>query len=226
MALFWKRKKTDENERPSHWPPTILAPPVARPQPPASEPPREATPDADVPAIVPNTAPATLETLAPPAESHLPIEPEVPAEARLKPAGSPKKFTEPGPARPTVNFTFGGYIKKEPTPEELAELERTFVGRLKLAVDKTRTTLVDRIDDAVRGKKVIDDELLDRLEEALISADIGVQTALEIIETARQKVGRNELTNPEELRRLIREQLLGMLERPRALKAGTVRSEA
>jgi fused signal recognition particle receptor len=223
MALFWKRKKTDESERPSHWPPTILAPPVARPEAPAVEAPREATPDVDVPAIQPNTEPETLETAAPPPAPHVPAVPETYA---VKPAGPPRKFSEPGPARPTVNFTFGGYIKKEPTPEELAELERTFVGRLKLAVDKTRTTLVDRIDDAVRGKKVIDDQLLDKIEEALIGADIGVQTALQIIETARQKVGRNELTNPEELRRLIREQLLGMLERPRSLKAGTVRSEA
>lgn len=219
MGLFWKRKKTDESERPSHWPPTILAPPVARPEAPAAEVPREATPDIDVPAIVPNTDPAALETAAPAAGPHAPV------VDPTKPSISPKKFTEPV-ARPTVNFTFGGYITKEPTPEELAELEKTLIGRLRVAVDKTRNTLVDRIDEAVRGKKIIDDALLDAIEETLIGADIGVQTALDIIETARQKVSRNELTNPEELRRLIREQLLGMLERPKALRSGTVRSEA
>jgi fused signal recognition particle receptor len=125
-----------------------------------------------------------------------------------------------------MNFTFGGYVKPEPSPEEIAEAERTFLGRLKTAVTATRATLVDRIDSVVRGKKVIDAELLDQLEEALIGADIGVQTALEIIETARKRVSRNELSNPEELRRLIREQLLAMLESPRTLKQGTVRSEA
>jgi fused signal recognition particle receptor len=146
-------------------------------------------------------------------------------EPARQPATSSKKFTEPAPARPSVNFTFGGYIKKEPTAEEIAELEKSFMGRLRVAVDKTRNTLVDRIDDAVRGKKVIDDQLLDAIEETLIGADIGVQTALDIIETARQKVGRNELSNPEELKRLIREQLLSMLERPKALRAGAVKSE-
>jgi fused signal recognition particle receptor len=93
-----------------------------------------------------------------------------------------------------MNFTFGGYVKPEPSPEEIAEAERTFLGRLKTAVTATRATLVDRIDSVVRGKKVIDAELLDQLEEALIGADIGVQTALEIIETARKRVSRNALS--------------------------------
>jgi fused signal recognition particle receptor len=187
MGLFWKRKKADETERPSHWPPTILAPPTPR---------SDSAKDEEAQAVEPISSPTVAST------------PEVVAP------------------RPVMNFTFGGYVKPEPTPEEVAEAERTFFGRLKTAVSETRTTLVDRIDTIVRGKKVIDAELLDRLEEALISADIGVQTALDIIETARKRVSRNELSNPEELRRLIREQLLAMLEAPRTLKAGTVRSEA
>jgi len=189
MGIFWKRKKTDETERPSHWPPTILAPPTPRP---------------DVPSATEAVTPEPLPETPPP----------------------PPPSLDPAAPRPVVNFTFGGYIKREPTPEELAEAERTFFGRLKTAVTATRSTLVDRIDNIVRGKKVIDAELLDQLEEALISADIGVQTALDIIEVARKRVSRNELSNPEELRRLIREQLLSMLEAPQALKAGTVRSEA
>jgi signal recognition particle GTPase len=57
----------------------------------------------------------------------------------------------------------------------------------------------------------------------LISADIGVHTALDIIETERKKVDRTELSNPEELRRLISEQLLEILLSPE-LKMGTVAS--
>lgn len=191
MGLFWKRKK-DETDRPSHWPPTILAPPT------------------------PTTA---VETATPPP---LPTPPPAPEPVDPQPAA-------PQPAAPLrkvdMNFTFGGYIQREPTPEEIEAAQRTFYGRLKTAVSSTRHTLVDRIDDLVRGKKVIDAELLDGLEEALISADIGVQTALDIIETARRRVARNELSNPEELRRLIREQLLSMLESPKSLKKGTVASE-
>jgi fused signal recognition particle receptor len=186
MGLFWKRKK-DENERPSHWPPSILPTtitPIAQP------------PAAELPAaldVEPATeAPAALES-APAVET-----PVVPPPA-----------AEPPPLRKVdMNFTFGGYIVREPTPEEIEAERRTLYGRLKTAVTSTRHTLVDRIDLLVRGKKVIDAELLDGLEEILIGADIGVQTALDIIETARKKVARNELSNPEELRRLIREELL------------------
>jgi fused signal recognition particle receptor len=186
MGLFWKRKKTDESDRPSHWPPTILAPPTPRSDSVKAE-------------EAPTVEPPPVATIAPTPDVTVP--------------------------KPVMNFTFGGYVKPELTPDEIAEAERSFFGRLKTAVTATRTTLVDRIDNIVRGKKIIDAELLDRLEEALIGADIGVQTALEIIETARKRVSRNELSNPEELRRLIREQLLAMLESPQALKAGTVRSE-
>jgi fused signal recognition particle receptor len=205
MGLFWKRKSKDENERPSHWPPTILAPPSPRP----------ATADAEAAVI-------------PAAPEPIPAQPSPPAQAEAVAPPQPERPQPVPPARPAqdFNFTFGGYIQREPTPEEIAEAERTFFGRLQTAVKATRSTLVDRIDVAVRGAKVIDAELLDRIEETLISSDIGVQTALEIIETARKKVARKELSNPEELRRLIREQLLGMLERPKALKPGTVRSEA
>ncbi len=197
MGLFWKRKK-DENDRPSHWPPTILAPPTPKP-------------------AEPTTA----------AESTTAVETAEPPPVPTPPPTPTPEPVEPQPLRKVdMNFTFGGYIEREPTPEEIEAAQRTFYGRLKTAVSSTRHTLVDRIDDLVRGKKVIDAELLDGLEEALISADIGVQTALDIIETARRRVARNELSNPEELRRLIREQLLSMLESPKSLKKGTVASEA
>jgi hypothetical protein len=162
MGLFWKRKK-DENERPSHWPPTILPTTIPRvPQPPAVEtaaPPPVATPVPEPPVDAP--AETLVEAAAPP------VEPAVPPPV------------EPPPLRKVdMNFTFGGYVTREPTPEEIEAERRTIYGRLKTAVTSTRHTLVDRIDLLVRGKKVIDAELLDGLEEALISADIGVQTAL------------------------------------------------
>jgi fused signal recognition particle receptor len=164
-------------------------------------------------------------------EAPQPAPPQTPASAPAsappaKPTGPPRPFREQEQQqRPVVNFTFGGYIKKEPTPEEIAEAERTFYGRLKTAVSSTRHTFVDRVDTLIRGKRVIDAELLDGLEEALIGADIGVQTALEIIDSARKRVARDELSDPEELLRHIREHLLGMLRSPKALKKGTVASE-
>jgi fused signal recognition particle receptor len=208
MGLFWKRKKKDENERPAHWPPTILSPPAPAPA-------RENAVEPVVPASV---EPRSSIVDAPLLESE-----RVAETVAAAPSASP---AEPPPLRKVeMNFSFGGYVTKEPTPEEIEEQQRTIVGRLKTAVSSTRHTLVDRIDTIVRGKKVIDAELLEGIEEALIGADIGVQTALEIIENARKRVARNELSNPEELRRLIREHLLDMLLTPKSLKKGTVSSE-
>src|SRR5437867_13253087 len=101
MGLFWKRKK-DENERPSHWPPPILAPPAPRPQPPAVE-------SAPAPELEAPEAPATT----------VPTVPTVPTEAPAPPAPPPLRKVD-------MNFTFGGYIQREPTPEEIEEQQRTF----------------------------------------------------------------------------------------------------
>ena len=69
----------------------------------------------------------------------------------------------------------------------------------------TRDTLASRIEDVVKGKKEIDAATLDELEEALISADIGVQTTTEIIEDVRRQVNRQMLKDVDELKRVIKQ---------------------
>ena len=67
-------------------------------------------------------------------------------------------------------------------------------GQFKTAVASTRESLAERIDSVVAGKREIDSDVLDELEEALIGADIGVQTSLEIIDKARQQFVASSLT--------------------------------
>ena len=89
--------------------------------------------------------------------------------------------------------------------------------RLKSGIEKTRAGLVNKIEDVVLGKKEIDADLLDELEYTLITADIGVRTSTEILETIRQRVDRKLVSDPSEIRGLIREHLLEVLsasERP------------
>lgn len=83
--------------------------------------------------------------------------------------------------------------------------------RWKASLNRTSENLMSRLEDVVRGKKTIDAEVLDSLEEALIGADIGVQTALEIIENARKKVDRKEINNFDELKRIVKDNLLDIL---------------
>src|SRR3954451_7177922 len=90
--------------------------------------------------------------------------------------------------------------------------EPSLLDRLKAGIEKTRAGLSDRFEEAVSGKKTIDEELLDELEYALVTADIGVRTATEILDQIRMRVDRKMVNDIGELRGLIREQLLEILE--------------
>jgi fused signal recognition particle receptor len=92
------------------------------------------------------------------------------------------------------------------------EQEPTLLEKLKSGVQKTREGLVARIEDVVSGRKVIDADLLDELEYTLISADIGVATTNEILERIRERVDRKLVGDSSELRGLIREYLLEILQ--------------
>jgi fused signal recognition particle receptor len=84
--------------------------------------------------------------------------------------------------------------------------------RLKAGIQKTRAGLLEKIDDAISGRKEIDADVLDELEYALITADIGARTTAEILESIRQRVERHQLGNSVELKNLIRQHLLEILQ--------------
>lgn len=83
--------------------------------------------------------------------------------------------------------------------------------RLKNGLHKTRESLVKRVDALFLGKKEIDAELLDELEEVLITADLGVQTVTEMLEEARNQVARKELADISALRAFLQDKMTGYL---------------
>ncbi len=95
------------------------------------------------------------------------------------------------------------------TPEK--KEESGLFEKLKRGIEKTRAGLTARIEEVLTPAKKIDQDLLEELEYALISADIGVRTATEILAAIRAKVERNLIGDADELRRLIREHLLEVL---------------
>ncbi len=92
------------------------------------------------------------------------------------------------------------------------EKEPNLLERLKQGIQKTRAGLVTKIEDALQGRKEIDADLLDTLEETLYTADIGVKTTTEILERIRQRVDRKLVGDAQELRALIREHILEVLQ--------------
>ena len=83
----------------------------------------------------------------------------------------------------------------------------SLLDRLKQGIEKTRSGLKEKLDDVIQGKKEIDSDVLDELEYALITADIGVRTTTEVLETIRQRVDRKLVADSSELRGLIRDHL-------------------
>ncbi len=97
----------------------------------------------------------------------------------------------------------------EPAPDAS---KTSLLDRLKAGIQKTRAGLMEKLDDAVSGRKEIDAEVLEELEYALITADIGAKTTAEILERIRQRVARSQSGDIAELKNLIREHLLEILE--------------
>jgi len=83
--------------------------------------------------------------------------------------------------------------------------------RLKDRLSQTRNSIVTRVDTLFLGKKVIDADLLDELEEILITADLGVGTTQELVESAREQLARHELSDPQALKRILKEKISGFL---------------
>jgi len=92
------------------------------------------------------------------------------------------------------------------------EQEPSLLDRLKSGVQKTRAGLVTALEDALQGAKEIDADLLDELEYTLVTADIGVRTTGEILDTIRERVARHQVNDAAQLKNLIRERLLEILQ--------------
>lgn len=85
-------------------------------------------------------------------------------------------------------------------------------GRLEQGLEKTKEGVLKKLSRAIMGKSQVDDEVLDSLEEALITSDVGVETTLKIIERISERVAREKYMNTEELNRILREEILALLE--------------
>ena len=87
-----------------------------------------------------------------------------------------------------------------------------FFERLKKGLSKTHESLVGRIDTLLLGKKKVDAETLEELEEILITADIGLSTTVELVRSLEQRLKRNELQDGEALKSALKEEMLTRLE--------------
>jgi len=107
-----------------------------------------------------------------------------------------------------ITSLFGSKTPGEPPQSGSGSL----LDRLKAGIQKTRAGLMEKLEDAVSGRKEIDAAVLEELEFALITADIGQSTTAEILERIRQRVDRSMVGDAAELKNLIRLHLLEILQ--------------
>ncbi len=83
---------------------------------------------------------------------------------------------------------------------------------LNKGLEKTKESVFRKLSRAVIGKSRVDDEVLDQLEEVLISSDVGVDTTIRIIERIEKRAASDKYLNTNELNRLLSEEIAGLLE--------------
>ncbi|ERJ60051.1 signal recognition particle-docking protein FtsY [Sphingobacterium paucimobilis] len=98
---------------------------------------------------------------------------------------------------------FDFFKKKQETPEAQEALDK--------GLEKTKEGFFSKITKAVVGKTTIDDDVLDNLEEVLVTSDVGVTTTLKIVDRIQQRVAKDKYVGTDELNRLLKEEIQALL---------------
>lgn len=84
--------------------------------------------------------------------------------------------------------------------------------QLDKGLEKTKESVLSKISRAIAGKSRVDDDVLDNLEEALITSDVGVETTIKIIERIQDRVARDKYMGTDELNLILKEEIANLLE--------------
>lgn len=160
--------------------------------------------------VVPEEQPAepvqTIEATEPVVETiveeALPATPEVQQEEIVS---TEEASVAPEPVHVPIAIT-EPVKQDEPSPEELESKEE-----LEKSLEKTKSGLFTKLTKAIVGKSTVDADVLDELEEILVTSDVGVNTTLKIIERIEKRVSRDKYLNTSELNEILREEIQALL---------------
>ncbi|MCL2789140.1 MAG: signal recognition particle-docking protein FtsY [Desulfobulbus sp.] len=142
------------------------------------------------------------------AASPLPVAGEAVAEA---PAETTEALETAAESPASEGAELESEVERTPVRTQEKPAVKSLFQRLQERLGKTRDALVYRLDRLFLGKKEIDQDLFEQLEEILITSDLGVSTTLELLETARKRIKRDQLSDPQALKAIIREQILAYI---------------
>ena len=104
-------------------------------------------------------------------------------------------------------MAFFGLFGKKKSEETIIKEKET----LDKGLEKTKSSVFDKLSHAVMGKSTVDDDVLDNLEEVLVTSDVGVDTTLKIIRRIEERVARDKYVGTSELNRILREEIAALL---------------
>ena len=103
-------------------------------------------------------------------------------------------------------------VQEEAPAEEEKTAKVGFFAKLKAGLDKTRKNILGGVDGVLGAFTKIDEDLFEELEEALIMADLGVQTTMDIVENLRKRVKREHATDPSVIKDMLIDEITAILE--------------
>jgi fused signal recognition particle receptor len=103
-------------------------------------------------------------------------------------------------------------------PEKTEKAEPSLLDRLKASVTKTKAALSETVDNIFLGEKKIDPAALKHLESALLSADLGVKTTREILDSVKDQMDRHALSDTAQLKREIKSHVVRILQSPNGMQ--------
>jgi len=106
-----------------------------------------------------------------------------------------------------MNF-FKKIFSSEKKESTLSEHDKQSLDK---GLEQTKTSFFTKLTKAVAGKSKVDDEVLDNLEEVLVSSDVGVNTTLKIIQRIEERVAKEKYLGTDELNRILRDEIAGLL---------------
>lgn len=153
--------------------------------------------------VVPEDAEAFTEELTELVEEGLEAAAE--SERELQVETAEEKFVEETAAEPEA-------VPEEAPVQEPVKEKKGFFARLKEGLDKTRKNILGGVDTVLGSFTKIDEDLFEELEEALIIADMGVQTTMDIVENLRQRVKKERATDPVVIKDMLIDEIAAILQ--------------
>jgi fused signal recognition particle receptor len=155
------------------------------------------------------TPPSVAEE--PPSPEPLPEKPEAPAEEAPAPAEEAPAPVEEAPVRleegVLPEHETAVPLEEIPPPVPEAPEPISLFERVRAGLAKTQASLVGRIDTLLRSSKSIDDDLLEELEEVLVTADFGMKTTVDLMQALEKRIAKGDAGNPEALRGILKDEI-------------------